>query len=202
MSIRAVLFDLGGVLLRTEFDAPRQYLAERLSLEYEELLHQVFESPSARRASLGEITAEEHWAELARRWHRPPEEIPFLSAQFFAGDVLDRELIAFIRSLRPQFKTGLISNAWSDLRAFIRKMRFEDAFDTIVISAEVGLVKPDARIYYLALEQLQVQPYEAIFIDDWEPNVAAAKEIGMWALQFTDRDRTLHYLQRILDGMK
>ncbi len=202
MSIRAVLFDLGGVLLRTEFDAPRQYLAERLGLEYEELLHQVFESPSARRASLGEITAEEHWAELARRWHRSPEEIPFLSAQFFAGDVLDRELIAFIRSLRPQFKTGLISNAWSDLRAFIRKMRFEDAFDTIVISAEVGLVKPDARIYYLALEQLQVQPYEAIFIDDWEPNVAAAKEIGMWALQFTDRDRTLHYLQRILDGMK
>lgn len=202
MSIRAVLFDLGGVLLRTEFDAPRQYLAERLGLEYEELLHQVFESPSARRASLGEITAEEHWAELARRWHRPTEEIPFLSTQFFAGDVLDRDLIAFIRALRPHFKTGLISNAWSDLRAYLRKMRLEEAFDAIVISAEVGLVKPDARIYYLALEQLQVQPYEAIFIDDWEPNVAAAKEIGMWALQFTDRDRTLHHLQRILDGMK
>jgi epoxide hydrolase-like predicted phosphatase len=200
--IRAVLFDLGGVLLRTEFEAPRQYLAERLGLEFEELLRQVFDSPSARRASLGEITAAAHWAELARRWHRPAEEAAFLSEQFFAGDVLDRELVDFIRSLRPQFKTGLISNAWDDLRQYLRQMRLEDAFDVIVISAEVGLVKPDARIYQLALERLQVQPYEAIFVDDSPPNVQAARELGMWAIQFTDRYQTLHNLQRILDGMK
>ncbi|MFN3742029.1 MAG: HAD family hydrolase [Anaerolineales bacterium] len=202
MLLRAVLFDLGGVLLRTEFEAPRQYLAERLGLEYDDLIHQVFESPSARRASLGEITVEQHWAELTRRWHRPPEEAAFLSQQFFAGDVLDRNLLDFIRSLRPQFKTGLISNAWSDLRAFLQRMGIEDAFDTIIISAEVGLLKPDPRIYQLALERLQIAPYEALFVDDFPQNITAAKDLGMWALQFTDPEQTLQNIRRILDGMK
>ncbi|MFO3796417.1 MAG: HAD family hydrolase [Anaerolineales bacterium] len=202
MSLRAVLFDFGGVLLRTEFEAPRQYLAERLGLEYDDLIHQVFESPSARRASLGEITAEQHWAELTRRWHRPPDEAAFLSQQFFAGDVLDRNLLDFIRSLRPTFKTGLISNAWSDLRAYLQRMGIEDAFDTIIISAEVGLLKPDPRIYQLALEQLEVAPYEALFVDDFSKNIAAAKDLGMWALQFADPEQTLRTIRRILDGMK
>ena len=62
MAIRAVFFDFGGVLMRTEFQAPRQHLAERFKLDYDDIDKIVFGSESARRASVGEITEEAHWA--------------------------------------------------------------------------------------------------------------------------------------------
>ena len=152
MTIRAVFFDLGGVLLRTEHQAPREQLAERLGLSYEELVQLVFGSDSARRASLGAITDVQHWDWIAKRLGKSPSEIPILRQTFFAGDILDRSLLELIRSLKSSLKTGLISNAWSDLRDYIRRNRFEDAFDSIVISAEVGLIKPDPKIFHLALD--------------------------------------------------
>ena len=56
MSIRAIFFDFGGVILRTEYQSPRQQLAERFNMEYEDIDKAVFGSPSAQRASIGEIT--------------------------------------------------------------------------------------------------------------------------------------------------
>src|SRR5574338_1350598 len=105
MSIQAVFFDLGGVIVRTEYQAPRQHLAERLGMEYEDLVRAVFDSETARRATVGEISEDEHWKALARRFHRPISEIGALRDEFFGGDVIDHELLEFIRSLRPRYKT-------------------------------------------------------------------------------------------------
>ncbi len=84
------------------------------------------------------------------------QETEKLAADFFSGDRLDTVLIEFLRGLRPQRRIGLISNAWSGLRDYITRSDFADVFDELVISAEVGLVKPDPRIYRLALERLAV----------------------------------------------
>ena len=67
MSPKAIYFDLGGVIVRTEFQAPRQHLAERLGMEYEDLIKLVFEGDTARQASIGLISEDEHWAALMRR---------------------------------------------------------------------------------------------------------------------------------------
>ena len=66
MTIRAVIFDLGGVLVRTEDRAPRTQLADRLGLSYEELSALIFDSQSAHQATKGEITTEEHWDEVRK----------------------------------------------------------------------------------------------------------------------------------------
>jgi len=71
MTIRAVYFDLGGVIVRTEFQAPRQHLAERFGVEYDVLVKQVFDSETADQASLGLISEQKHWAAVARRLHMP-----------------------------------------------------------------------------------------------------------------------------------
>ena len=71
MSLRAVLFDLGGVIVRTEYQAPRQHLAERLGMEYDDLVKIVFDSDSGYQASIGAITVEEHWAWVMKRLKRP-----------------------------------------------------------------------------------------------------------------------------------
>ena len=90
MSIRAVFFDLGGVIVRTEYQAPRQHLAEQVGMEYEDLEKLVFAGPSGQQASVGEISTEEHWATIIKRLRRPASETQSIRDAFFGGDVVDR----------------------------------------------------------------------------------------------------------------
>jgi len=198
MSIRAVFFDLGGVILRTEYQAPRQHLAEKLGMEYDDLVKVVFDSESGYKASLGAITPDVHWAAVLKRLKRPASELEAIRHEFFAGDIIDRTLVNFLRSLRGTYKTGLISNAWGDLREFIVREKFDDAFDHMIISAEVGAVKPEAKIYQIALEQAGVQANEAVFVDDFAVNVDGCEKVGMQGIYFQDTVSTLQQLKELL----
>jgi epoxide hydrolase-like predicted phosphatase len=198
MSIRAIFFDLGGVLVRTEFQAPRQQLAERLGMEYDDLVKIVFDSDSGIKATLGEISSDQHWDSIMKRLRRPASELVAIRDEFFAGDILDRTLIDYLRSLRGTYKTGLISNAWSDLRDFIVKEKFDDAFDKIIISSEVGAAKPEPKIFHIALEQFGVKPNEAVFVDDFLINIEGCEKVGMKGIHFQDSESTLRQLKKLL----
>ena len=199
MILRAIFFDLGGVILRTEYQAPRERLAERLNMTYEDINKIVFESETARKASLGEVRVDEHWRAVMRRLRLPASEAKTIRAEFFAGDVIDRDLLNFIRSLRPHYKTGVISNAWGDLRDYIVKHQFDDAFDTLIISAEIGMMKPQPRIYQLALKQARVEAKEAAFVDDTPKNVEAANALGMHGILFRDPAQVAENLKALLN---
>jgi glucose-1-phosphatase len=198
MSIKAVFFDLGGVIVRTEFQAPRQQLAERLGMEYDDLVKIVFDSDSGIKATTGEISSDEHWDSVLKRLKRPASELVAIRDEFFAGDIVDRTLLDYIRSLRGKFKTGLISNAWSDLRDFIVREKFDDAFDKIIISAEVGAAKPEPKIFQIALEQFGVKPKEAVFVDDFLINIEGCEKVGIKGIHFQDPESTLRQLKKLL----
>jgi epoxide hydrolase-like predicted phosphatase len=198
VSLRAVYFDFGGVIARTEFQAPRQHLADRLKVEYEDLVKAVFESESARQAGLGVITEEQHFANVMRSLHLPLSDARSFADEFFSGDVTDLELLDLARSLRKTHKVGLISNAWSGLRAWMTGRKMADAFDALVISAEVKIAKPDPRIYHLALEKLGVQPGEAVFLDDFKENVEGARAVGMQAIHFMEPKTAITELLSLL----
>jgi len=198
MSIRAVFFDLGGVILRTEYQAPRQHLAEKLGMEYDDLVKVVFDSESGYKASIGAITPDEHWAAVIKRLKRPASEMEAIRHEFFAGDIIDRTLLEFLRSLRGAYKTGLISNAWGDLREYIVREKFDDAFDHMIISAEVGAVKPEAKIYKIALEQAGVQANEAVFVDDFAVNIEGCEKVGIKGILFRDPDSAIRQLKALL----
>ncbi len=200
MNIRAVYFDFGGVLVRTEDKAPRTRLAERLGMGYKEVEGVVFASESSRLASTGAIPEEAHWQACAEALGVTRQEMDAIGQEFFAGDVIDTGLLDTIRSLRPQYKIGLISNAWSGLRVYITRNGFADIFDHMVISAEVGMMKPDPQIYYHALEQFGVIPQEAVFLDDFEENITGAQAIGMNAIHFTDPRQAIQQLKSMLDS--
>jgi epoxide hydrolase-like predicted phosphatase len=198
MSIRAVFFDFGGVIARTEYQAPRQHLAERMGMEYEDLEKLVFTGPSGQQASVGEISAEEHWAAVTKRLRRPASETETIREEFFAGDVIDREITDFLRSLRPRYYVGLISNAWLDLRDHIIEQKFDDAFDHMVISAEVGVEKPEAKIYQIALKQAGVSPNEAVFVDDFIENIEGCEVLGMHGIHFRNPKQAIDELEQLL----
>lgn len=198
MPTHAAFFDFGGVIMRTEFQTPRQALAERFNMDYDEIVKAVFDSESARRASLGEITEEAHWTEVLKRFRQPASEMQAFRDAFFGGDVIDRDLVQTIRSLRGKFHTGLISNAWSGLREYLLKEKMLDLFDTVVISAEVGVVKPEARIFNIALEQAGIRAQEAVFVDDFQVNIDGCEKVGMKGILFKEPRETLIHLNQLL----
>jgi len=185
LSIRAIIFDFGGVIVRTEDQTGRLRAAARLGVTLDELYHTVFDAPIAVQATVGEVPAEAVWAHATALFKLDPAGLAQLQADFWAGDRRDEALVAFIRSLRPAFKTGILSNAWSDGRQIIaEKFGLRDAVDDIVISAEAKVAKPDGRIFALALARLGVQPAEAVFVDDFARNIEGARAVGMPAVHF------------------
>lgn len=198
MTIRAVFFDLGGVIVRTEYQSPRERLAERLGMEYDDLSKIVFDSETGIQATVGSITSLQHWEAVMKRLKRSSEEMAAIRDEFFAGDVVDREILNFLRSLRGTYITGLISNAWSDLRDFLVREKMIDAFDHIIISAEVGVAKPEAKIYQIALEQAGVKPEEAVLVDDFYANIEGCEQVGMQGIHFKDVGATLQQIKQLL----
>ena len=199
MTIHSIFIDFGGVIVRTEDQEPRRLQAEKLGLTSRDLEKIIFESESARRASTGEITEDDHWQAVAEKLGVAREEADKITAEFFAGDRTDLPLIDFLRGLRPERKVCLISNAWSGLRTFITRQKLDDVFDAMVISAEVGLTKPDPHIYRLALAKLGARPEESVFIDDVPANVAAARSIGMAGIEFVQPEKVLEELKQVLN---
>jgi epoxide hydrolase-like predicted phosphatase len=201
MTIKAIIFDLGGVLLRTADFTPREQLAARLGMNRYELEEFIFGGESGERAQRGEITVQEHWANLSHQINCSPTEFKALLDEFFAEDELDYALIDYVRKLRQTYKTALLSNAWDDLRQVIaEKWHFEDAFDTMIISAEVCLAKPDPRIFQLALARLGVEASQSIFVDDMKRNIEGAKAAGLHAIQFQTFLQMRLDLEQLLNG--
>ncbi len=184
MPIRAVIFDVGGVLVRTEDQAPRVKWEERLGLERGGLSRAVFESETSARASIGQATVADIWRSVASTFQLNEKEVEDLERDFWAGDRVDQELTTFLRSLRPRYKTALLTNAWPSARLEMKKRRLVDAVDDIIVSAEEGVLKPDPRIYRIAAERLGVRPEQAVFVDDVAENTEGARAAGMHAVQF------------------
>lgn len=203
MTIKAVYFDFGGVILRTEDKSPRTQLGAEFGLTYEEMERIVFGDgrfSSAARASVGAVTEEAHWLAVLRSLNLNPDHRTRIADQFFAGDQIDWEIVNFLRNLRQTHKVGLISNAWDGLRAYIRREKIEDAFDVMIISAEVRMAKPGAGIYQHALDALGVKPQEAVFVDDFIENIVACRKLGWHGIHFRLREQALGELKALLAG--
>ena len=197
--IKAIIWDMGGVLLRSENYDRRELLADRFKMSEHELEHLIFNSESAALATIGKITQIEHWRTTALSLGLTLDEAVKLEEDFWDGDRCDKELVEFIRTLRPGLKTGLLSNAWMGTRQTLGdKYGCLDAFDVSVFSYEVGLAKPDSRIYALILEKLGVQPSQAVFVDDFLVNVQAARELGISGIQFKNREQAIREVTQLI----
>lgn len=184
-TIRAVIFDLGGVLLRTIDPQPRLDLARRYGISREDLEQLVFGSDISRQAETGTVGPEAVWRNVQDTLRIADEDLNAFKDAFWAGDRLDEDLLAFVGSLRGNFRTVLLSNSWSDMRKTVaRRFGHLDAFEMQVFSAEVGKRKPGTEIFQYVLDLLGADPEEAVFVDDFSENVQAARKLGMHSIQF------------------
>jgi len=102
---------------------------------------------------------------------------------------------ALAETRRRGYKAGLISNLHANEAYWIREFELDQCFDALVLSCEVGMMKPDREIYLLAAERLSVSPEECVFVDDVPPYVAGAKAVGMAAVRINRFGSEEPYLQ-------
>ena len=183
--IKAIVFDFGGVLVRTEDAGGRRKWEARLGLGQGELDRLVFNSDLAARATIGDATDTAIWQHVAYTLKLSAEQLAACQTDFWAGDKLDPDLVALIASLRPHYQTAILSNYWTNGREWIaHTYGLEQAVDVIIISSEEHLAKPDPRLYQRVAERLDVQPEEIVLVDDFIANVEGARAAG-W--------QTIHY---------
>ena len=197
--IAAVIWDLGGVILKTEDTSHREKWEKRFDLEPWGLEKLVFGNPISQSASKGNASIEDIWDYVQSKLGMEDEEMYAFRKDFFAGDEVDLELMAFIRQIKTKFKSGMITNAWPGMRHFIeQEWDIADAFEDIVVSAEIHLVKPDPEIYELALDQLKVPAQEAVFIDDFIENIEGDENVGMTGIHFRSTAEVMEKLRAML----
>ncbi len=197
--IRAIIFDYGGVLMRTMDLEPRRTLERSLGLEPGEAERVIFESECWDDAQVGRISSDIFWDDVGRRLGLSAEEQAAFREAFWAGDRLDRELVDLIRRLgEAGYRIGLLSNAPAGLRHYLDDLGLTEIFDQIVISAEVEMMKPASDIYEHILDRLGVEADEAVFVDDTQQNVEAAREVGIRAIHFVAPAALKAQLKRLL----
>lgn len=114
--------------------------------------------------------------------------------RIFAGTDRDPDMWEIVERVRAHgVRTALLSNSWGVDGYPVEQL--ESLFETIVISGEVGLRKPDPEIYRLTAERLDLQPESCVFIDDLDRNVEAAEQVGMLGILHTDIEETVAVLE-------
>ncbi len=174
---KAIIFDFFGVIHRDPF----QHWLKSRSLERSGKLHEL-----SRKLDSGDISNEEFYDGLSRLSGHPAHTIRDIYDDI---NFIDDDMVALIKTIKTGYKTGLLSNSSIEyLSRIVDRHKLESLFDVITVSAEVGLIKPDPKIFKHVLQRLGVNPEEAIFIDDNPNNTAAAAKLGLKAIVYTDID--------------
>jgi len=185
--IKAVVLDIGGVLMRTEDQSGRRLLETRYHLPADTVAWMVFDSDEAAASTIGQVEARVAWQAVQKKLNLSDEELENFIELFWSGDVFDQAAFDYLRSLSPDYITGILSNAWEGAReGFVQRygMIEGQTVDHIMISAEEGVRKPDPEIYRRLRDALGVAYEEILFVDDFIENVEGAAALGIQAIHY------------------
>jgi FMN phosphatase YigB (HAD superfamily) len=199
--IKAIIFDMGGVLLKTEDRSGREKWERHFGIPEGDLDRIVFNGPEAKLAGIGKANKSDVWKGVGNHFGIVGSELAQLETDFWIGDRIDARLFDYIIGKRKMYKTGILSNAWPEARRMLEeKYKVLPAFDLIIISAEEGIAKPDPRIYRITADRLGVPTSECIFVDDFVENIAGAAEVGMLAVRYENTQQTIEDVERLLNA--
>ncbi|MFF4054186.1 HAD family hydrolase [Streptomyces sp. NPDC001668] len=209
-AVEVVACDFAGVLTEP-LEATFERFCARADItvaQFTTAMHEVSEvagMPGHDVISLG-VWTEDHWAaELAsalrRRTGRDFDLSAFGARWWFPGRGRNEEFLGYLAGLRAEgVRLAMITNNVREWESSWRAMlpESEQLFETVVNSCEVGVVKPDRRIFDLTAERLGVEPGRCVMVDDLSDNSVGAAAAGWQAVQFTDNARVVKELDRLL----
>ncbi len=205
MAIRAVVFDIGGVLELDVIELVDIGLDARweqhLGLQVGELDRRMESIWLA--GSLGRCTEEDVHQEMCTRLGMNQEQVAQYMCEmwdWYCGR-LNVPMADFFRSLRPSYQTALLSNSFVGARREEQQRHhFEEMCDLIIYTHEEGVAKPEPGIFELTCKRLGVQPTEMLFLDDSLRNIAAAQTLGIQAIHFHETEQAIADVQACLQA--
>ena len=195
--IKAILIDIGGVLWHEKETPLSANWATRCGLSPEEFDEIAYNSEWGAQALLGNITGEKMWENIGDKLGLSLSERNQCEEEYWAG-IWDTEFLDYCRLLKSKYKLGILSDAESTAREKAKSWVSESLFDVIVFSSEVGVCKPDPKIFQRALEQLGVEASETLFIDDRERNIHGANALGIHAIHYRNRSQAMATIHEYL----
>jgi epoxide hydrolase-like predicted phosphatase len=199
MLIRAVVFDIGGVLEITPDLGVDRLWETRLGLPAGEILDRMRDV--WRDGSIGTITLDDVHEALRDRLGLDDQTLAQYMADLWREylGTANTELIEYARRLRPRYRTGIVSNSFVGAREREQAAYgFEDLVEEIVYSHEAGFSKPDPRIYELICTRLNVAPGQMVFVDDTESCVTGARDAGIRAVHYQDNAQAIAEIEKLL----
>ncbi|MEU6722150.1 HAD family phosphatase [Nonomuraea wenchangensis] len=207
--VTGVLIDWGGVLTTSLADSIAKWIeADRIDGEHyrsvmREMIDHAYSEGAGENAvhalERGELDGSAFERDLAARLltlDGVPPVADGLLERMFAGFERVEAMHDMLRDVRAQgVRTCLVSNSWSHT---YQRDGWDDIFDAVVISGEVGMRKPEPRIYHHALTLIGLPGAECVFIDDIEANITAARALGMAGIHHRDPDTTIAELESLL----
>jgi putative hydrolase of the HAD superfamily len=193
-----LLVDWGGVMTTNLLHSFSAFCAQE-GLDPQALAQAFRGDPAARELLIGfeEGRVDDADFELSLGRLLGLETAEGLIDRLFSGATLEESMVHAVRAAREAgVSTGLISNSWGTTR-YPRELLAE-LFDGVVISGEVGIRKPAARIYELGAEAIARDPTECVFVDDLPFNLPPAAELGMATVHHTAAETTIPELERLL----
>ncbi|MDJ1135190.1 HAD family hydrolase [Streptomyces iconiensis] len=184
----ALLCDLGGVVVRDALPGMVAKWAPRLGISEQALISAVF-AGNDDTVLVGRMSEPEWWDVVRERLDVNEETVAEIRRDLTGNPVWDHALVDAVAALRGRVGTAFVSNAWPHTRTGLAELLA--VADHAVLSYEVGVAKPDPRIYTHALELLGVPASAALFVDDSARNVAAAQALGMTGHLHTEAAGTL-----------
>jgi putative hydrolase of the HAD superfamily len=163
-----------------------------------------FFDASGKDGELGTLSQAEWQAGLRQFIGLTPAQLEAFVEDFwmtYLGDP-NPELVACFSVLHPRYRTVLLSNSFDGAREREEdRYHFAELVDFIIYSHEVGLAKPDPRIYALTSQRLGVQPHEIVFLDDAERNIAAAAAYGFHTIHYHNAAQAIAEIDRCLQAL-
>ena len=196
--LRGLLVDFGGVLTTNVFESFRDFCVKE-GLEAEAFLDLFRSDPKARaelrRVETGQIDEDEFGEFLAVTLG--VEDRVDLVNRLFAGMRADEPMVEAVRRAKAAgIRTGLLSNSIGAGR--YDRSQFPEMYDGVVISAEVGMHKPQPEIFRLGAERIGLPPDQCVFVDDLRENCEGAEAVGMTAVLHRGAESTLPRLEELL----
>ena len=200
--IKAIVLDIGGVLLRTEDRSGRQMLEKKYGLPPGGADVLVFNSKPAAESTLGLLEREKVWEHVAEVLSLTPQALETFKLAFWEGDQLDLNLLKYFQTLMNGYKTALLSNAWMSMRQTLAdqyQIIEGQNVNHILISSELGVAKPDHLIYQILAETIQCDFNQILFVDDFLENIEAAKALGIQTIHYQPGINLIPQIQSQLD---
>ena len=200
MTIKALIWDLEGVLLLTDDNNTPLTVAKILNAPYEKV-REIYFGDFNDKVDLGESTQEQFNEHVLDTLQISRDKKYLLDEVFNERSYIDEDLLKQIVEMSKEYKIGLLSNYSTDLRPKIeQEWALGSVFDEIIISCEVGMIKPDPAVFNLMLDRLGVKADESVFIDDRIKNIDSAKKMGFHTIFFTSKEQALEELALILQA--